>query len=362
MVGLATSDFTNRATCDAGGVVRDAEPRKPRPAESECGPHVGMSRGSLAGAQERFRYDWSLFGRSEDLAKVPMVFRGCRPRVLRRRARPAMGITSRRQRKMRLIRGWEERYSPRETGGVRPCKASVYRKIGEEDGVGDHREGEVRTKVDGGNLSVEWEPMDGLPAGLRRAMEEHEGSAAEDEEMRALLAERSDDPELALQRTGPGKWSMSQNVIVNDDEIPSPYLFCLTREPSTTEEWESLRAELPERYDTWTVTADVNAVQFEIECGIRRWLRIERITRHRIVRASGWVTYAFEAAPPTGDPTEVFRMSRWFRKRTKYQAQAEYRLAWSLSSDQREDMLEAIDVELTRTGLRLFEPWTPPVG
>ncbi len=261
---------------------------------------------------------------------------------------------------MRLIRGWEEQYLPSEIGGVRLCKASVYRKIDEEEGVGDRREGEVRTKVDGGHLSVEWEPGDGLPPGLRRAMEEHEGSAVETEEWRALFAERDDDPELELQRIGPNEWSTSQNLVVGDDEIPSPYLFCLAREPMTKEEWEQLRAELPDRYYAWTVTADIDAVQFEIECGIKRWLATERITRHRMVRASGWVAYAFEEAPPSGDPTEVLGMRRWFRKRTKYQAQAEYRLAWALSSDQQVDMPETIDVELTRTGLRLFEPWTPP--
>ena len=191
-------------------------------------------------------------------------------------------------------------------------------------------------------------------------MEEHEGSAAETEEFRALFAERDDDPELALQRTGSGEWSMTQNLVVRDDKIPSPYVFCLAREPTTREELERLCAALPDRYDAWTVTADVDAVQFEIECGIKRWLATERITRHRTERASGWVAYTFEEAPPSGDPTAVFGMDRWFRKRTKYQAQAEYRLAWSLSSDQRVDMPKRIDVELTRTGLRLFERWTPP--
>ena len=261
---------------------------------------------------------------------------------------------------MQLIRGWEKRYLPSETGGVRLCKPSVYRSSGEEDGVGDRREGEVRAKVDGGHLSVEREQRDGLPPGLRRAMEEHEGSAAETEEKRALVAEMLDDPELALQRTGRGEWNISQNLVVRDDEIPGPYLFCLARAPTTNEEWKRLRAALPDRYDTWTVTADVDAAQFEIECGIKRWLATEQITRHRIERAGGWVAYPFERAPPSGEPTEVFRIDRWFRKRTKYQAQAEYRLAWSLSSDQWVDMPETIDVELTRTGLRLFEPWTPP--
>ncbi len=178
--------------------------------------------------------------------------------------------------------------------------------------------------------------------------------------MRARFAETDDDPELALRRTGPDEWSASQNLVVSNDEMPRPHLLCLAREPTTSEEWERLRAALPGRYDSWTVTADVDAVQFEIECGIKRWLATERITRHKIIRARGWAANTFAEAPPSGDLTEVFRMDRWFRKRTKYQAQAEYRLAWSLSSDQRVDMPETIDVELTRAGLRLFEPWTPP--
>jgi len=77
---------------------------------------------------------------------------------------------------------------------------------------------------------------------------------------------------------------------------------------------------LPDRYDTWTVTADIDALQFEIECGIKRWLALERITQHRIERASGWVAYPFDEPPPSGDPTEVFGMSRWFRKRRPTQS------------------------------------------
>lgn len=78
---------------------------------------------------------------------------------------------------------------PSEIGGVRLCKASVYRRIGEEDGVGDRREGEVRAKVEGGHLSVEWEPGDELPPGLRRAMKEHEGSAADRRDAGAVRCE-----------------------------------------------------------------------------------------------------------------------------------------------------------------------------
>ena len=261
---------------------------------------------------------------------------------------------------MRLIRGWEERYSPGKTGGLQLSKATVYGAIGEEDGLGDRREGEVRARWDEGHLAVNWESSDRLPGAVRSISEDYHGSDPETEAFRRAFAEMDDDPDLALHRIGPGEWSTSQNLVVSGKGIESPYLFCLSREPTTKSAWEKLRAALPERYDTWTVTEDVDAVQFEIECGIKRWLASQRITRHAIVRANGWVTYPYELAPPSGDPAEVFRIARWFRKRTKYQDQAEYRFAWILSSDELEDMPEKMVVELTRTGLTQFKPWMPP--
>ena len=84
------------------------------------------------------------------------------------------------------------------------------------------------------------------------------------------------------------------------------------------------------------------------------------ITQHRIHRAKGLVTYSYERAPPSGDPAEALGLDRWFRKSRQYGDQQEYRLAWSLSSPQYETMPDRIDVELTRTGLNLFQPWTPP--
>ena len=261
---------------------------------------------------------------------------------------------------MRLIRGWEKRYCPEATGGLHLSKPALYRAISEEDGLGDRREGEVRTKVDGGHLTVKWESQDKLPPGLRQAIEEHEGSAEETEEFRRLFAEQDDDPELALRRIGPSEWSTSQNLVVSGQGIDSPFLFCLSREPLTHSEWEKLRAALPERYDTWTVTEDVNGLGFEIECGIKRWMGLNEITQHRIERSRGFVTYSYDLAPPSGDPAEVLQMSRWFRKRTKYRDQEEYRLAWKLSSPQWEKMPESINIELTRTGVNLFKPWMPP--
>ena len=90
-------------------------------------------------------------------------------------------------------------------GDLRFSKASVYRAIGEEDGLGDRREGEVRTKLDGGYLAVDWESTHGLPPGLRRAIAEHRWSARATGEMRRLFAEREDDRELALRRIGSGR-------------------------------------------------------------------------------------------------------------------------------------------------------------
>lgn len=261
---------------------------------------------------------------------------------------------------MRLIRGWEERYSPSKTGVLRLSKATVYGAIGEEDGLGDRREGEVRARWDEGHLAVEWESGERLPGVVRRIYEEYHGSDQETEEFRRLFAERHDDPDLALHRIGPAEWSTSQNLVVSAKGIDSPYLFCLSREPTTHSEWQKLRAALPERYDTWTVTDDLDAINCEIQCGIKRWLASQRITRHTIDWARGFVTYPFESAPPSGDPTDAFRWARWFRKRSKYRDQAEYRFAWILSGEQLANMPETMDVELTRTGLSQFKPWTPP--
>lgn len=100
-------------------------------------------------------------------------------------------------------------------------------------------------------------------------------------------------------------------------------------------------------------------LQLEIERAIEGWLPAQQITLHAAIGAKGFVTYSSESVPPSGDPTDVFRMRRWLRKRLKYQHQAEYRLAWLLSSKQLENMPETVDVELSMTGLSQFRPWTP---
>ena len=50
---------------------------------------------------------------------------------------------------MELIRGWEAQYTPVVTGGLQLRKASEYRAIEDDEGVGDMREGQVRVETMG---------------------------------------------------------------------------------------------------------------------------------------------------------------------------------------------------------------------
>ena len=259
---------------------------------------------------------------------------------------------------VRLIRGWERRYVPDETGGVRLSKARLYRAIGEEDGLGDRREGEIRLRMPVTVSKVgETIPEPTQAETIDRSREEHgkqEREPAADDDL--LIELRSRDAE---------EWEGIQHLKVDDCELDSPFLFCLAREPTTRDDWERLRAALPERYDAWTVTDDVHRLKFEIECGLKRWMGLNEITEHELITRRGFVTYPYDPAPPSrgfGDVAgeEVLQMARWFRKRRKYRDQEEYRLAWLLRSSQWERTSDCIYIELTRTGIGLFQPWTPP--
>ena len=244
-----------------------------------------------------------------------------------------------------MIRGWESRYAPNETGDLRLSTARLFRKIGEEDGLGDQREGELRISVPG---SIEITEDGGL------------GGPKD-----ISLQLGPDEPMIEVENLEVGeRREIQQELLVEDLGLKdSPFLFCLSREPTTLHEWETLRAALPERYDTWTVTEDVGSLQFEIECGIVRWLKLDEITRHSITRFRGWVEYSYDKTPPAFelDDLDIAKLiERWLRKRRKYSRQQEYRFAWVLRSPQMEAFPEQIDIELTRTGLGLFRPWHPP--
>lgn len=264
--------------------------------------------------------------------------------------------------RVRLIRGWEGKYSPETTGDVRLSKPQMYRAIGEEEGLGDRREGEVRLSQQG-KVTVERNPTENMPAGITREMRER----ADDEmieQLREKRAQESDDPEIRMEKKNSEEWIQHQNVKIDDTTLVSPYVLCLAREPTTKAGWEKLRDALPKRYDTWTVTEDVTMLSFEIQCGVKRWLALNHISRHQIATHRGWIAYSYDEVPPSRNPEaalqEVAQMERWFRKRTKYRDQQEFRLAWNIQTPEWEELPDAIEVELTRTGLHLFRPWKPP--
>lgn len=263
-----------------------------------------------------------------------------------RKLRPRLDSTLGVLREMELIRGWEKQYTPDNTGGLRLSKARLYREIGEEEGLGDKREGEIRVSTPASVSSLTEGPFSG-PTDIVIALE--------------------DEPEIVVKDLMPGeRREVRQELRVEDIGLnDSPYLFCLSKKPETRREWKTLRDALPERYDTWTVTKDVRALKFEIECGIERWMNLNGITRRHMVWGIGWVDYSYNMTPPAVELDELDDMKlfrRWFRKRKKHSDQQEYRLAWVIWSPQMEIFPDSIDIELTRTGLGLFKPWSPPTS
>lgn len=82
-----------------------------------------------------------------------------------------------------------------------------------------------------------------------------------------------DEPALVAEDLRPGeRRELRQDLRVEDSALDSPFLLCLSRRPSTRDAWQRVQAALPSRYDTWTITADVPGLEFEVECVIRRWL------------------------------------------------------------------------------------------
>ena len=173
-----------------------------------------------------------------------------------------------------------------------------------------------------------------------------------------------DQPAVHVEGLKPGEVREIQyEVRAEDFALDSPFLFCLSREPTTMHDWETPRAALPKRYDTWTVTEDARALSFEIECGIERWMKLNGITERTVVGFMGWMTYSYDTTPPgveLGNLDDMKLIRRWLQKRRKYSGQQEYRLAWIIRSPQMETFPDTIDIELTRTGLGLFSPWNPP--
>ena len=244
---------------------------------------------------------------------------------------------------MELIRGWELQYTPTVLGGLRLSKASEYRGIEDEAGLGDAQEGEIQVNMPG-KVSLSGDASVSSPTPL------------------SISVDLDDGPEFEVRDLMPGETrNVQYDLRVGDSALDSPFILCLSRKPVTKCDWESLQAALPDWYDTWTVTDDVNGLSFEIEWGIKRWMALNEITHHEVTRYRGWVSYSYDTTPPSVKPDDIGQVleSRWFRKNRRFSSQQEYRLAWSIRSPQMETFPNSIDIELTKTGLALFKPWDP---
>ena len=146
---------------------------------------------------------------------------------------------------MRLIRGWEKQFAPDVTGGLRLSRPTVYRAMGEEDGLGDRREGEVRVNVQT-EMTIREHEDEYNAHPFRPSPNERERLDAETAlHVAELLNRESDNPDVEMEEREPGTWNIRQQVKLDESESWSPFLFCLSREPSSALGWERLRAALP---------------------------------------------------------------------------------------------------------------------
>ena len=257
---------------------------------------------------------------------------------------------------MELIRGWEAQYTPGVTGGLRLRKASEYRAMEDDEGVGDMREGQLRVATMGRVSRAQ------IGDGLGYIPD-----------LDVIISSERDDSESVVEDLRLGEIrEFLYDCRVEDSASDSPFLLCLSREPLTMDVWKSMQSALPDRYDTWTTTTlsesslteELASLRFEIEHGIKRWLGLNGITEHKIRCHWGWVNYSYGKTPPPLEPdnvvVEALHVGRWFQKSREYRDQQEYRIAWYITGPQVDRLPDVIDIELTKTGLGLFAPWSPP--
>jgi len=251
---------------------------------------------------------------------------------------------------MHLLRAWKSRYLPHRTGGLRLTSARTFRDQEEDVWIGDVHEGAQRTGLEG-HVTVEWPDRDDPPVALR------------DMEIDIDIA-CTPDPVL-LKGVKAGTTSFLQEMSVEDSEVPSPYVLCLAHQPTSEDEWTQLRDKLPPSRDSWTYVSDLDQLKMEIECGIYRWLKLDGAASHKIETFHGPVQYSYDDSPTPMEPEELLHreellFGRWMRKRKLFQPQREYRLGFYISSPEISVLPDHLDIELTRTGIGLFQRWEPP--
>lgn len=145
----------------------------------------------------------------------------------------------------------------------------------------------------------------------------------EDQVFRSLY-QGMDDPNIEYVLQGDGRFLIKaspkvDSVSLRGAEMP-PYVLCLSREPNTKAEWEALRASLPDEYDAWTITDDIKGLTFEIECGIKRWLVLNKDSQHSLRTLQRWIAYEYDEAPASSweNVGQLVLWYRCFRKSTRH--------------------------------------------
>jgi len=253
---------------------------------------------------------------------------------------------------MRLLRAWESLYAPQETGGLRLTSAKRFRDLEAGAGIGDIHEGGQRMMHEG-QLTMEWQGPD--------TMVQHFQDLAIDFHLKF----KPEDKPIHIKGAQAGTTSFLQELSVGDSGVPTPFLLCLSHEPASKEEWLSLRGSLPPDRDTWTIVSNHQQLKIEVECGIYRWLKLNGAALHEINAFWGPVQYAYDDAPTPKESDELLERdelmyARWLRKRKVFQGQREFRFGFYVSSPDIDPLPGHMDIELTRTGISLFQEWAPP--
>lgn len=256
-----------------------------------------------------------------------------------------------------LVRAWESQYLPQETGGVvRLRRASEFRMIEARGGIADPYEGRRRTTFKG-HVSRESDDdqtsghrLRDLPIDVRI---DHSHQIIEGDQVVELLDVRAGE-----------KRAYEYESDINDKIGEVPYLLCFSLLPKNPEQWRKLVLSLSAEEKTWTCSTDVSCLKFEVEWGIKRWLATKQVREHLIRSAWGPVKYLTEDKPVSQTPKELLDLDdaiigRWFRKVNTYRHQREYRFAFVIQSEELSDTPPWIDVELTKTGIALFQQFEP---
>ena len=109
---------------------------------------------------------------------------------------------------MELVRGWEKQYAPDVTGGLRLSKARTYRDIGEEEGLGDTQEGEMRARMQGQiSRSSDW---------------------AASPPITVVLSSEQGEPDVEVEGLMSGETrKVLQHLRVEDSKLGSPFLYVM---------------------------------------------------------------------------------------------------------------------------------------